>query len=108
MTYARKKAAAPATAAKPNEAWRPEAAPVNGVPDGVEGEPVAAGLVAFYHEVSNVSLAWVYGSKYTFPGAMEPVPLATGPGAPPAPEAPAAPGALGATAGTVGATVTVL
>jgi len=66
MTYARKKAAAPATAAKPNDAWRPDAAPVNGVPDGLTGAPVAAGLVTF----------WA--------GAMEPVPLATGPGAPPA------------------------
>jgi len=81
MTYARKKAAAPAKAAKLNDAERPDAAPVNGVPDGeVTGAPVATGLVAF------------------FAGAMEPVPLATGPGAPAALE----------TVATVGATVTVL
>jgi len=47
MTYARKKAATPATAAKLNEAWRPEAAPVKAEPAGLTGEPVAAGLVEF-------------------------------------------------------------
>jgi len=60
MTYARKKAAAPAKAAKLNDAERPDAAPVNGVPDGeVTGAPVATGLVAFCHRVSMVSWTWV-------------------------------------------------
>jgi len=57
MTYARKKAATPATAAKPNDAWMPDAAPVKVLPLGLTGLPVAAGLVAF------------------FAGATEPVPL---------------------------------
>ena len=47
MTYARKKAAAPATAAKPNEAWMPDAAPVKVLLAEVTGLPDATGLVAF-------------------------------------------------------------
>jgi len=60
MTYARKKAATPATAAKPNDAWMPDAAPVKVLPLGLTGLPVAAGLVAFYCHVSTGSCkAWV-------------------------------------------------
>lgn len=43
MTYARMKAARPATAAKPNDAWTPAAEPVNWV-----GVAVAEGLVTFF------------------------------------------------------------
>lgn len=55
MTYARK-ATRPATAAKPNDAWMPEAAPVKVLLDGPTGEPVAAGLVEFYYIVNDDSI----------------------------------------------------
>jgi len=55
MTYARMKAARPATAAKPNDAWTPAAEPVNWV-----GVAVAEGLVTFYYAelVSILSIDW--------------------------------------------------
>jgi hypothetical protein len=52
MTYARKKAATPATAANPNDAWMPDAAPVKALLPGLVGLPVAAGLVTFYYHFS--------------------------------------------------------
>jgi len=56
MTYARK-ATRPATAAKPNDAWMPEAAPVKVLLDGPTGEPVAAGLVEFPEETTEPLVA---------------------------------------------------
>jgi len=43
MTYAKKRAARPATAAKPTEAWTPDAEPTNWL-----GVAVAEGLVTFF------------------------------------------------------------